>query len=281
MINEIKNVHGKRIKGAWNKFLFCWNISANISSFFILTLNTKRYKWSKRKLQSNLKINDKPVKYFLRFGNKNRIVFLRTYVGDLDIFYEIFFKKAYEFPFIDHPQMIMDIGANIGLATLYFLNRFPDAKVISLEPDPANIDVFKKNLSPQVNRQKVFITEAALNNKDGFMFISKPPLKYNPKILEDQQSDEEKIEVNVVSMNTLLKQYSVDRIDILKMDIEGSEEQLFNADTTWIRIVMEIIMEVHSSTGYDVCNKVLLDNNFKMKGSCNESFPQTLHWVKI
>lgn len=224
-------------------------------------------------------MNDRPVKYVLRFDNKKRIVFLRTYCGDLDIFYEMFFKKAYEFPFANYPRLIMDIGANIGLATLYFLNRFPDSKVISLEPDPANIEVFKKNLSLEIDDKKVFITEAALGNKDGHMFISKPVLKYNPKILEDQNSDEEKIEVKVSSMNSFLEKYSVDRIDILKMDIEGSEVPLFSADTTWLKMVREIIMEVHSLTGYDVCNKALLDNNFTINGYIDTSFPQIIHWV--
>ncbi|MEO5781827.1 MAG: FkbM family methyltransferase [Ginsengibacter sp.] len=271
-------MQGKRIKKAWNKLLFCWNISGSISSFFALTLNTKKYKWSKSRPKSKVKMNDRPVKYALRFGNKKRIVFLRTYCGDLDIFYEIFFEKAYAYPFSNHPLFIMDIGANIGLASLYFLNRFPDCKIISLEPDPANVAVFKKNLSFEINEQKIFITEAALSNTDGYMFISKPFLKYNPKILEDQNSDEEKIEVKVISMNSFLEKCSVDRIDIVKMDIEGSELQLFSSDTAWLTMVREIIMEVHSLTAYEVCNKAL-DNNFKINGSFDTSFPQIIHWV--
>ena len=270
----------RRIKEAWNKLIFCWNISDSVSAFFTLIVNTKRYKWNKVKSQNHVKINDTPVKYALRFNNKKRTIFLRTYAGDLDIFYEIFYKKAYAFSFSKNAEMIMDAGANIGLATIYFLNQFPDCKVISVEPDPTNVEVFKKNLAVEIKKQKIFLVEGAIGLTDGFAFMSSAVLKYNSKILEDQKSFVEKIDVKVISMNNFFKQYSIDKIDILKIDIEGSEIQLFTDDVKWLERVKEIVMEVHSARAYHVCTKALLDYNFIRKNFFNESFPQIGFWVK-
>ena len=110
--------------------------------------------------------------------------------------------------------------------------------------------------------------------------MSSPVLKYNSKILEDQKSFVEKIDVKVISMNNFFKQYSIDKIDILKIDIEGSEIQLFTDDIRWLERVKEIVIEVHSARAYHVCTKAILDYNFTRKNSFTESFPQIGFWIK-
>lgn len=264
-----------RIKTAFNKLIFCLNITANISSFILLVWNTKKYKWSKNNFKKR-SLNESPVKYTLRFNKQRQIIYLRTYSGDIDIFYEIFWKKVYSFSSTGTPRFIIDIGANVGLATLYFLKEFPGCKIICVEPDPANVETLKKNLELQIKKQQVKVYEAAISNNDGNMFLNSPQLKYNSKLLADDNNDEMNLSVKVLSMNNFLKENSIEQTDILKIDIEGSEVELFSADVSWLSIVKEVVIETHSITAEEICSKAFKENQFVLQDHTANIF----HWIK-
>ena len=264
-----------KIKAAFNKLIFCINTTANISSFILLVWNTKKYKWSKNDLQKR-SLNEIPVKYTLRFNNQTQNIYLRTYSGDIDIFYEIFWKKIYSFSRNNIPQFIVDIGANIGLTTLYFLKKFPTDKIICVEPDPSNLEILKKNLELQIKNQVVKVCEAAISNKDGTMFLNRPPLKYNSKLLVHGNKDEMNLPVKVLSMHNFLKENSIEQIDILKIDIEGSEVELFSADVSWLSTVKEVIIETHSINAEEICSNALEETQFILQDHTANIF----HWIK-
>jgi len=76
--------------------------------------------------------------------NKSRIqlpryekaIFLRKGTSDKKVFREVFLFKIYNFPWPDNPpKIIIDAGANIGLSSIFFANRFPDAMIIAVEPE--------------------------------------------------------------------------------------------------------------------------------------------------
>lgn len=260
-----------KLTSAIHKLFFCLGITANISSFLKITWLTKKYRWNKHDLQRSL--NDSPVTYDLRVNKKPNKIFLRTYSGDIDIFYEIFWKKVYDISGSAPVDLIVDLGANIGLASLYFLLKYPRATVICVEPGSGNLGVLKKNLADEIRTQKVFVEEAAIAKADGTAFLSVPALQYNTRITGNNEED---MEVRCISMNSLLKKYAVGQIDILKIDIEGAEEDLFLHDTQWLQNVRQVIIETHSEKTAEVCRNILQANKFILQttGSAHLS-----HWV--
>ena len=62
----------------------------------------------------------------------NRYVTIRPGTSDLPCFSKVFVDYEYEIPFETKPRLIVDAGANIGLATLYFSSKFPRAKIIAM-----------------------------------------------------------------------------------------------------------------------------------------------------
>ena len=264
-----------RIKTAFNKLFFCGSITANISSFILLVWHTKKYKWRKKDYHQK-SLNVRPVKYSLRFNKQIRNVYLRTYSGDLDIFYEIFWKKTYAFSRNYMPHLIVDFGANVGLSPLFFLNQFPQSKIICVEPDPGNIKTLKRNLEQEITDNNIIVSESAITDKDGIMQLSNSLLKYNSKLLAGKNSDESNVKVKVLSMNSFLQKYSIDQIDILKIDIEGSEVELFSADAAWLSMVKEVIIETHSIVAEEICSKIFLQNQFTLQDHTANIF----HWIR-
>jgi tRNA G46 methylase TrmB len=78
-------------------------------------------------------------------------VLLRKNTTDIPTFNEVFYWGEYAFDIPKAPETIVDCGANIGLASVYFANRFPNAKIIAIEPEQSNFEMLQKNAAPYPN----------------------------------------------------------------------------------------------------------------------------------
>lgn len=70
---------------------------------------------------------------------------LRNSTSDIPIFNHVIFNQEYGLDYDFEPKIIIDCYANIGLAIVYFKNRFPNAKIISIEPEQSNFEMLLKN----------------------------------------------------------------------------------------------------------------------------------------
>jgi FkbM family methyltransferase len=112
---------------------------------------------------------------------------------------------------------IIDTGAHIGIAALDFLSRHPGVKLTCVEPDPDNVVLLKKNLElfPGVK-----IIEAAVSSETGESLLSVSPNGWSwGNSLHHQYSGTESIMVSTTTLSSLVE----GRVDLLKIDIEGSE----------------------------------------------------------
>ena len=82
----------------FKKLIFCIKISADISSFMKLAWNTKKYRWFAKANLSFSNGEDKPLQYRLILDSSKRLIRLRTFRGDIQIFYDIFLRSIYELP---------------------------------------------------------------------------------------------------------------------------------------------------------------------------------------
>ena len=63
-------------------------------------------------------------------------IYMRTGSSDYTVLRQVFIDREYEIPSLADPRTIIDCGANVGYASVHFLTRFPNVKVIAVEPDP-------------------------------------------------------------------------------------------------------------------------------------------------
>jgi FkbM family methyltransferase len=267
----------KRIKRAISKLFFCLKISGNARCFFYLMWNTKKFRWKKEfpKLERNM---SRPVPYFCKIENQLRYIFLRTSDGDLDIFYEIFWDRIYNLPesYFDQFNLIVDLGSHTGLSAIFFLSKSKSAKVICVEPETRNYELLLVNLEREILEGRIIPVQAAVSDSEGHVSINLAPLKYNNSIYKAARDGDS---VDSVSLNGLLSKLRIDHIDLLKIDIEGSEKLLFAAETQWLAKVDHVIIEIHSETDKKMCFEALVSRGFEIR-PLGMFIEQSIYWAQ-
>ena len=159
---------------------------------------------------------------------------LRLRTSDMSIYRDVLLHEEYALEMPTLPRVIVDAGANVGLTTVYYANEYPHAKIIAIEPDDSNFVLLVKNVSAYPN---VVPVHAALWNKDGEIGIFDGDGKWGCQVREG-------IGCRAVTMRTLMSETNVDTIDLLKVDVEGAEKEIFS-DCDWIGCVRTLVVELH------------------------------------
>jgi FkbM family methyltransferase len=144
-------------------------------------------------------------------------------------------------------EVAVDVGANIGISALYFLTRNSYSRVYVFEPDPKNVERLRLNLEDYEGRYDVEQVAVALADGEA-MFASEPSGRYGT-LLVDQPSywEQTLIRVRTRAINSILEDVLTreDRIDILKIDTEGTEEELVGAiRPDLLRCIATIVYEL-------------------------------------
>ncbi len=168
---------------------------------------------------------------------------LRLHPADLFIYQEVLLDKGYELELHQKPEVIIDLGANIGLSSISFLQQFPHAKVIAIEPSLKNFKLLEQNLSYYPNAIAV---HAAIWNQDGPLNLQGADDDFMTFTVDPSHSKDSVIsQVEGVTMSTLMKRFDIGHVDLLKVDIEGAEQELFETAKDWIDQVEAIVIESH------------------------------------
>ena len=169
-------------------------------------------------------------------------IHMRPGTTDRQVFREVFLFKEYNFPLNYKPSVIIDAGANIGLATIFFKNRFPDAIVYAIEPDSKNFSVLSRNTKVYLNAHPI---HSALWMNDSYLRI-KDKNENAWAFQVEECSDKDPDSFSAISIETLMKSNGITRIDLLKLDIEGAEKDVFASNYEyWLPRTKVIIIELH------------------------------------
>lgn len=127
---------------------------------------------------------------------------------------------------------------------MYFANKYPRARIIAIEPERDNFELLLRNVSPY---PQVTCIQAALWNEEGEISVVDPGLGSWGFMTEavGQTSTEHRHSVRAVTIESLRRDLSLETIDILKVDIEGAEREVFSSAAGWITDVNAVIAELH------------------------------------
>jgi len=163
---------------------------------------------------------------------------------DLSSFSEIFWGNEYRFPWsIDHCKSYVDLGANTGMAALYFHAQASLNTLILVEANPQLLSVIQRNLPKTSNITLESLCISGDSGKNVQFYLSN---EHRHSSLEPS-AHSTKIEVATLSLTALLKKHKLNQLDILKMDIEGAEYDLLHKDPDAFRKCAFIVAELHGS----------------------------------
>ncbi len=167
---------------------------------------------------------------------------LRLNTSDAATYWEILGGEyAFDVPF--QPKVILDAGANIGLAAIYFANKYPQAKVVAVEAEASNFELLLRNCR---SYPSIVPIHAALWNHNGEIVVTDPdpvvgaPGKWAFITRDTGEGDR----VRAVTLPTLMQELNIESFDIAKIDIEGGELELFE-DPCWVETVRCVMIELH------------------------------------
>jgi FkbM family methyltransferase len=175
----------------------------------------------------------------LRLQGSDVFVFQQTIVNESYKDVVALYRKSFNV----EPRTIVDAGANIGLASLYFSALCPDSVILAIEPDTNNIEIAREHIRSN-NFGKVDVRQAALWPETKMLSLVndfRDRLNWSFRVEPDKMGD-----IPAITPAQMVDHFKKE-IDLFKIDIEGGEAQLFQpqADFEWLKHVKMVAIEVH------------------------------------
>jgi FkbM family methyltransferase len=143
-------------------------------------------------------------------------------------------------------RLIWDLGSNVGFTVAHLAHICPSARIVGVELDPENAEMARRNIEPWAERCE--IVQAGVWIEDGRLAYRRDSgVEYGFRIapLMQDQSLQVNASAPALSLNSLLSRERAERIDFVKMDIEGAESRVLSEHTEWAAAVKTIKVEVH------------------------------------
>jgi len=189
--------------------------------------------------------------------------------SDIRVYQQIFAAREYAcLNNIKDIKLIVDCGAYIGLSSIWFLNEYRNADLVAIEPDPKNFSILQKNLRPYGQRAKLL--KAAIWPRKGALVASKEKYRDGQEWTRQVREcvNNEKPEINAINIDSIISESGFEKIDILKIDIERSEIELFSHNyKQWLSKTRNIVIELHDEECSKVFFKALSGYNYLLSRS--------------
>jgi FkbM family methyltransferase len=189
------------------------------------------------------------------------MIWVRPGTCDVILYYDIIINNHYGNSSVQNPKTIIDCGANIGISCAYFLCRYPNSRLIAIEPDPVNYGILIKNLAPFCDRSTIL--RAALWGKNMPMSVEVGNIGTWASTVSVFPMDDSSETIEGLDFPTLLNRYDCKSVDILKIDIEGAEYEVFSAENLdWINQIKCFQIEIENEDCRKVFMKALSQREF-------------------
>jgi len=194
--------------------------------------------------------------------------------SSVDIYTEIF-KENDHFLIPEfsgkNANLVIDLGASEGYYTLKLKQNNPTCKVIVVEPNPLAFEVLEKNIKSNKLSDVILVNKAICKKNEKMVFeivenvsaiggkdlgiMDRPWLK---------KEMVKKIKVDCITLNKLFQEYKINKVDILKLDVEGMELEILKSSKNLLNKIQKIVVEWHSKEIRDELKKFLKNNGFKL-----------------
>lgn len=178
----------------------------------------------------------------------------------LYMYKEIFEEEIYKFNCENNQPKIIDCGANIGLSVIYFKKLYPKSNIIAFEPDPEIFNILQSNIKSG-GFKNVELIEKGVSDKQEKVFFT-PDNSDGGRITSDIDTNKQ-VSIETVKLSDFLSE----KIDFLKIDIEGEEMKVIKECQNFLKNVKNIFIEYHSFTDkeqeLDKLLEILKDTGFR------------------
>lgn len=207
----------------------------------------KRYGWRGVPYVLISRFDARPRRVPVRAPGIRHPLTLRTHTTDRFAFAEIFLQRAYQVELRRKPRTIVDCGANIGFASVYYANRYPRSRIIAIEPDPGNFRICERNVRRYRRITPVHAAVWSANQKLSVYDPGDEHGEWGVRVVDAEPPGGRRIrsEVPGFTLDRIMEELGIEHIDLLKVDIEGAEREVFRDASRWIDRVGVIVIELH------------------------------------
>ncbi len=152
-------------------------------------------------------------------------------------------ESEYWLPSRFEPRSILDLGANIGTASIDFALRYPQASITAIEPVAENFRLLQKNIASFPNIRALNV---AVGKQDGRAAVYGQGHNLQMQLVSASSEALGLEEITVRDLNGLLPELGITRIDLIKIDVEGAEYDILTSlHPDLLRRVKWIVGELH------------------------------------
>jgi FkbM family methyltransferase len=235
----------ERLAGYWREAAFGWTATRTWADKYALLLNTIQFHIRNG---FGCACNSRSTVTIDVWIDRDRptTLTLRPFAGDLFVLYEVLAFNAYHIaPSLlpaENVRVIVDCGANIGVTSLFLAARYPRARILSVEPHPENFALLKTNVEsiPRILPIRACVTGTSQN----VVRFTADQAAWGNRIATDANTDANSVWVPAITIEELCKRNGIEKIDLLKLDIEGAEQQVLE-NGTFLARTENIVVELH------------------------------------
>src|SRR6266446_7227067 len=201
-------------------------------------------------------------------------VFYRSGTADPFVLYQVLLwsgKKAeYYVPPALRPKIILDIGSNIGASIIYFHRQFPDASIFGFEPHPDTFRILQENVA---HLRGVTIFNYGLGATRQRIAVSADKVNFGAfstgGLFKDRGHPAATVECEVRRLDDVLREIGIAQVDLIKIDCEGAEADVFSTlPDEILHHCQWIVGEFHDHTGFEVLARLAPHFHLDLKRRC-------------
>lgn len=195
---------------------------------------------------------------------------IRPCRSDIDVLFQILVDDKLNIRKleIDYRGLIIDGGANIGASTALLAARNPDAIVVAIEPAKDNLRLLRENTASYPN---VIVVEGGIWSKTGRLRIANSEAAYWSYRCEEASADDPD-SFAAYSIDDIFTIAGRDTCDLLKLDIEGAEVNVFENPGLWLDKTRIIIVEIHNDRARDLLDRIYESGSWKRERHGEKDF---------
>lgn len=197
-------------------------------------------------------------------------------------------KAEYYLPPRFHPEVILDIGSNIGASILYFQHRYPGSRIIGFEPHPDTFAILKKNVS---DLPLVSVLNCGLGAANERITLPGESINFGAFSTkgrrQGQNQPREIVECEIRRLDDVLRELNINQIDLIKIDCEGAEADVFaGLSPRLLERCQWIVGELHDASAFALLARLAPQFHLDLKKrlfsplfrfhACNMSSAKTL-----